>query len=101
MPPTVAITSPTTGSSLPADAAIVVEATIDDAEVGPGGLSVACESSRDGALAVTDPAVDADGRWRGTVALSEGVHELSVTVTDSGGLRTSASVSVEVEAPGG
>jgi hypothetical protein len=42
----------------------------------------------------------ADGRWRGTVALSEGVHELSVTVTDAEGLRTSASVSIEVEAPG-
>ncbi|MBO84305.1 MAG: hypothetical protein CL927_03010 [Deltaproteobacteria bacterium] len=100
LPPTVAITTPAAGTLLPADAAIVVEATIDDAEDGPGGLSVACESSRDGVLAVADPAVDADGRWRGTVALSEGVHELSVTVTDSGGLRTSASVSVEVEAPG-
>ena len=89
-PPTVAITSPTTGSTFSAGAIINFAGTASDAKDGNLTNSLVWTSSRDGQIGT-------GGNFSRT--LSSGTHTITATVTDSGGNVASASVSVTVGSP--
>ena len=86
--PTITIQSPAEGATLFTTTNLAATAT--DAQDGSLTADIVWKSDVDGAL---DPTAT------GAVTLSIGAHTLTATVTDSGGLSASATVSVEVVEP--
>ncbi|HLU83468.1 MAG TPA: hypothetical protein VKZ43_08705, partial [Trueperaceae bacterium] len=86
--PTITIQSPAEGATLFTTTNLAATAT--DAQDGSLTADIVWKSDVDGAL---DPTAT------GAVTLSLGAHTLTATVTDSGGLSASATVSVEVVEP--
>jgi PKD repeat protein len=87
--PTVAITAPTTGSTVTAGTSIAFTGTAVDPEDGAlAGMALRWSSSRDGALGTGSPFA--------TAGLSPGLHTITLTATDSGGRTASASISLTV-----
>ncbi|MEC7947663.1 MAG: hypothetical protein VX265_08850, partial [Myxococcota bacterium] len=94
-PPEVGITSPGDGTEQNEGEPFFIRGTVADAQDTAPGIDILWESDVDGVLDTT-PA-NPDGELAFTASgLSLGVHVLTVTATDSVGLSTSASVSIEV-----
>jgi hypothetical protein len=90
-PPVVTISSPMNGAQLLLGAAAMLQGSATDVEDGAlTGASLAWTSSRDGALG-TGAAL--------SPMLTQGVHTLTLTATDSMGATGSASVTVSVNQP--
>ncbi len=88
-PPTVTITTPSTGSTVTAGTSVSFTGTAVDPEDGAlMGMALRWSSSRDGALGTGSPF--------STAGLSAGAHTISLTATDSGGRTASASVTLTV-----
>ncbi len=86
-PPSVAITAPASGSTFSPGATITFTGTASDTEDGDLSGSIAWKSDLDGGFG-TGASV--------SYALSEGVHTITATVTDSGGLSDEAEITVTV-----
>lgn len=89
-PPTVSITAPANGSTVPT--AVTLTGTASDTQDGNLSASISWSSNVAGALG--------SGASR-SVTLAPGSHTITATVTDSGGLSTSTSVSITVSSAGG
>ena len=90
-PPRLALRLPPAGETFSRDQQVLFEAEALDVEDGPlPDERLVWHSSRDGVLGT--------GRFwsREAIALSEGVHEITVTATDLAGLSQQASVSIEI-----
>jgi hypothetical protein len=87
-PPTLGLTSPADGAVFAAGDPISFAAAATDAEDGDLSAAVAFASDLDGPLGSGAPLVRAD--------LSPGVHQISASVTDSGGNTVSATVELVV-----
>jgi hypothetical protein len=88
-PPSVTITSPTDGSTFNEEASIPFTGTASDVEDGDLTASLVWTSSLDGQIGT-------GGRF--SAELSVGTHTVTASVTDSGGLTGSASITVTVQA---
>lgn len=94
-PPSVSITAPDSESRFDPGALIVFEATVVDERDAADALSIAWESSADGALGTST----ADSLGNVTFArdtLSEGNHLITVTATDSDAMTSTANVTITV-----
>jgi len=89
-PPTVTITAPPNGTTVTEGTAINFTGTASDAEDGNLTAAISWSSSIDGSLG-TGGSVNA--------TLSAGTHTITASVTDSGGLGDSDSISVTVNQP--
>ncbi len=89
-PPTVSITSPANGSTFNSGTSVTFAGAASDTEDGDLSTSMIWTSSRDGQIGT--------GSTFSRV-LSDGVHAITATVTDSGGATASDSVTVTVTAP--
>ena len=87
-PPVLALTSPPTGAVFATGDPIAFAADATDAEDGDLSAAVAFASDRDGPLGSGAPLVRSD--------LSAGVHQITATLTDSGGNAVSATVEIVV-----
>jgi subtilisin len=87
-PPTVTITSPANGASFAAGATISFTGSASDTEDGSLTTSLSWKSDRDGAIGT-------GGSF--SKVLTGGTHVITAEVTDSGGLKGSASVSITVQ----
>ena len=92
-PPTVGITAPPDGTSVTQGTSLTFSATADDSEDGDISASLAWTSSLDGSIG--------SGASFSTSGLSVGTHTVTASVTDSGGLSDSDTVTVTVNAPTG
>jgi len=93
-PPTLALDSPTTGSTYTSAEAIVFAGTVTD----DGALEeiyLTITSNLDGLI--DRPDVAADGTFSATATLSVGSHELLVTATDDEGLQAIETLTVLIE----
>ncbi len=90
--PVVAITAPADGSSFPAGTSVNFIGTANDTEDGDISASLAWSSDLDGAIG-TGASINA--------TLSLGTHQVTASVTDSGGLTDSENVSVTITPVGG
>ncbi len=86
--PTVAISTPTDGSSFTAGDSVTFSGSADDTEDGDLSASLNWTSSLDGSLG--------SGASFTTTSLSVGTHTVSASVTDSGGLSDSEQISITV-----
>lgn len=86
--PTVSITAPASGSTFASGAEITFSATASDVEDGDLSSAIAWTSSIDGAIG-TGASISA--------VLSAGTHTITASVTDSGNLSASDTISVTVE----
>ena len=91
-PPTVAIARPRNGQTFDAGTAISFSGSASDAEDGTLTANLAWTSSLEGWIG-------AGGSF--FTVLSEGTHTITAAVTDSGGLRASASITITVQSSGG
>ena len=91
--PSVTITAPASGSSFDQGTAITFSGSATDIEDDDATLTgtLAWTSDRDGAIGT--------GGSVSTSALSVGTHLITASVTDSGGLPASATISVTINAP--
>ncbi|MBI2848693.1 MAG: S8 family serine peptidase [Chloroflexi bacterium] len=89
-PPTVTITSPTSGSSFPSGATISFGGTSNDPEDGDLTASLVWTSSLDGQIGT-------GGSF--SKVLSDGSHAITASVADSGGKTGSASINITVGTP--
>ncbi|TMB54684.1 MAG: DNRLRE domain-containing protein, partial [Deltaproteobacteria bacterium] len=87
-PPALTITSPAAGSTVTQDASTSFNVTALDATDGDLSSTVQWTSDRDGVLA--------SGATFATNMLSEGTHRITATVTDTGGLVGSATITLTV-----
>ncbi len=90
--PTVAITSPGNGTTVPQGLAVNFAATADDTEDGDLSASLDWVSSLDGAIG--------GGAGFSTNTLSVGTHTITASVSDSGFFSGSDSITLTVEAAG-
>jgi len=88
VPPVVAITSPGNGSSSTVGQSVTLIATGTDTEDGNISGNISWTSNRDGAIG--------SGGTVSTSALTVGSHTITASVTDSGGLLGSASITITV-----
>ena len=88
--PSVTIVSPVSGSAFPAGSAVSFTGTASDSEDGDLTSSLSWVSSRDGTIG--------SGGTFSRSDLSEGVHTITTSVLDSGGLSDSAQVTVTIQA---
>jgi len=89
--PAVAILSPALGELFFGERSIVFSANANDLDDGAlAGTNVVWRSDRDGLLGTDDLLL------REVSTLSEGAHVITVTVTDSGGLTNSATVTINI-----
>ena len=91
--PTVSLSSPTSGSVVTQGDAVSLTGSASDAEDGDLSSSIVWTSSLDGSLG--------SGASLSVTSLSVGFHTLTATVTDSGSLSASDSVSLTVQSAGG
>lgn len=96
--PTIQLLSPSLGEVYYRDQLIRFAAEIADDEDEPSELLVEWESSLDGVLALNGSA-DSSGTLEDFGYLSEGEHAVSLSVTDSSGKNTTASVVIMVGGP--
>jgi beta-lactam-binding protein with PASTA domain len=89
-PPTVSITGPADGTSVVEGTALTFAGTANDGEEGNLGANLAWNSSLQGALG-NGVSVDA--------TLSAGVHTITASATDSGGLSGSDQITVTITVP--
>ncbi|MDH3647975.1 MAG: PKD domain-containing protein, partial [Gammaproteobacteria bacterium] len=87
-PPTIGITSPATGTTINEGDAVTLSGTASDAEDGNLSASISWNSDRDGGLG-TGASIVASG-------LSAGIHIITASVSDSGGLAASDTISLTV-----
>ena len=92
-PPVVSILSPTTNASYYSDQLIHFSAIIHDEEDTATDLEYKWESSIDGELELNTPP-DASGSISGYLTLSEGLHAISLRVTDTTGKTTNEDVAI-------
>lgn len=92
-PPFVRIRDPRPDTSFAPGDTIHFEALVRDAETPPASLLIEWSSDRDGTLDSSPAAADSSCGFT-TSALSEGVHRITLRVTDTDGGTTSAVVSV-------
>lgn len=90
-PPTVSISSPVNGSSLALGAQVSFSGSANDTEDGDISANLAWTSSLDGSIG--------SGASFSTAGLSEGVHTITASVSDSGGASGNASVSMTIGDP--
>ena len=90
--PTVSITAPANGSSFTSGTAVTFSGTASDAQDGSLSSSLVWTSSLSGIIG--------SGASFSTSALAVGTHTITASVTDSGGLPGSASISVTVTSEG-
>lgn len=90
--PTVAISSPANGSSFNQGTSITFSGSATDTEDGSLTGSIAWTSSRDGSIG--------SGGSFSTSTLSVGTHVITASVTDSGGLSDTDTVTISVNAVG-
>lgn len=96
-PPTAEIVTPIFGEEYYANQLTLFEGSVSDGEDLPEEMSVEWKSSLDGVLAIaTTPS--SDGKTTGTQQLSEGEHEIVLTVTDSTGRTGSDTTTIVVAA---
>jgi len=91
--PSVTITAPSSGSSYTSGASVSFAGTATDVEDGTLTASLSWSSSINGAIG--------SGGSFSTSALSVGAHTITASVTDSGGLPGSASITVNINAASG
>lgn len=96
--PVVEIVTPDGAGPYQAEAYIVFEAIVSDAEVDPSALVVAWHDAS-GAAVDIDDRVDTDGTLSGAIRLAAGTHVITLTATDGQGQVGSASVTLEVTDP--
>ena len=94
--PTAEIVTPIFGGEYFSNQLTLFEGLVSDGEDLPEQLTVAWESSLDGALAFSSNP-SGDGKTTGTATLSEGEHQLTLTVTDTTGRTGSDTTTVQVE----
>jgi len=92
-PPTVTITAPADGTTVTEGDSVSFSGTATDAEDGPLTSSLSWSSSLDGVIG--------SGGSFSTSTLSVGSHTITASVTDSGGLPGSDSISLTVDPIGG
>jgi len=85
--PTTAITGPANGASFPLGTTILLTGTAADGQDGSLNAAIQWSSNIDGSLGA--------GASR-LVTLSPGLHTITASVTDTGGLTTTASISITV-----
>jgi len=90
--PTVTITSPTDGSTVTAGTSVSFSGTATDTEDGDLSASLSWSSDLDGNIG--------SGASFSTSGLSTGVHTITASVTDSGGLGDSDQIALTVEQAG-
>ena len=88
--PTVSITAPADGSSFDEGVSITFTGSANDAEDGDISANLAWTSDLDGSIG--------SGASFSTSALSVGAHTITASVTDSGGLQGSDSITVTISA---
>jgi extracellular elastinolytic metalloproteinase len=86
--PTVTITAPANGSSFLVGTAVTFSGTATDSEDGDLSTGISWTSSRDGAIG--------SGSSFTTSSLSEGIHTITASATDSGTLSDTDSISVTI-----
>ncbi len=92
--PTVNITSPTNGTSITQGTSITFTGSANDAEDGDISASIQWSSNVDGVI-------NAGASSFNTSALSANFHTITATITDSGVLSASSSISISVVSSGG
>ena len=95
-PPVVVIETPTDGPVSYAAVPIAWQARVEDAEDPASALSLMWYSDVDGELGGLPTQANTDGVAAGEAALSTGTHVVTVTVFDTEGLKSDASVTLEV-----
>jgi hypothetical protein len=95
--PTAEIVTPEFGGDYFANALTLFEGIVSDGEDLPESLTVSWESSRDGVLPFSSTP-SSDGKTTGTTTLSEGEHQLTLTVTDTTGRTGSDTTTIQVAA---
>ncbi len=91
--PTVSIATPANNASFTQGDSVSFSASASDAEDGALSASITWTSSRDGAIGT--------GASFSTASLSVGTHTVTASVTDSGNLTTTDTVTVVINAPAG
>lgn len=92
--PVIVLDAPALGSSWSPIDGVPVAATVTDDVDGPLGLSVELRSDIDGTVGA--PLLDDDGSFSTTLALSVGVHLLTVVAADSAGNESVSSATIRV-----
>ena len=96
--PTCTFDAPQDDSVIETGEVVLLEGTVDDADVGPEGLSVTFSSSVDGELGTATP--DSDGSvLYGADGLTTGIHTLTLTATDDAGTTCTASTAIRIAEP--
>jgi hypothetical protein len=89
--PTVSITAPANNASFVQDSEVTFTGTASDTQDGPLSASIAWASSLGGSIGT--------GASVPTSSLALGTHTISASVTDSGGLSATATISITITAP--
>lgn len=95
--PTAEIVTPEFGGEYFSNQLTLFEGVVGDGEDLPESLIVSWVSSRDGALPFSS-SPSSDGKTTGTATLSQGEHQLTLTVTDTTGRTGSDTTTVNVQA---
>lgn len=95
--PTAEIVTPEFGGEYFSNQLTLFEGVVSDGEDLPEQLTVAWVSSKDGPLPFSS-SPSSDGKTTGTATLSEGEHQLTLTVTDTTGRTGSDTTTVQVAA---
>ena len=93
MPPTVSITTPSSETTFPRGTLVTFSGIANDPGEGNVSASIAWDSSIDGPLG--------SGASISVSTLSVGTHSINASVTDSGGLTDTKSISVTIDSAGG
>ncbi|MGC6507363.1 MAG: hypothetical protein ACON4U_03060 [Myxococcota bacterium] len=95
--PTIQINSPAPGQLFQSGEIISLIVSGDDDEDGASGLSVTISSDISGFLGTAN--LDGAGNGYADLILDTGIHNLTVTATDSGGFSTAAGIEITVNTP--
>jgi hypothetical protein len=98
-PPSVSITAPSNGDVFMIGEVIVFQAVVSDAEDVPSELQLVWVSYPDGEMTGDSTADSSGSASLATSGLSEGTHEVTLTVEDTAGNVGDDSVTIRIEAP--